>query len=108
MNRFTRVTDSSFYNYGAYDLQHKLICLEDLDGMKEEAQLAFRELQSRKMLSTCTTGQDEKGNLRSYEKVVYRSIASLACTTRGEIYEDNMSRCFVIAVDEICRAVSGC
>jgi energy-coupling factor transporter ATP-binding protein EcfA2 len=100
VKRFTRVTDSSFYNYGAYDLQNKLICLEDLDGMKEEAQLAFRELQSREMLSTSTTGQDEKGNLRSYEKVVYGPIASLACTTRGEVYEDNMSRCFVIAVDE--------
>jgi DNA primase len=24
----------------------------------------------------------------------------MACTTRGEIYEDNISRCFVIAVDE--------
>ena len=100
VKRFTRVTDSSFYNYGAYDLQNKLVCLEDLDGMKEEAQLAFRELQSREMLSTSTTGQDEKGNLRSYEKVVYGPIASLSCTTRGEIYEDNMSRCFVIAVDE--------
>jgi len=100
VKRFTRVTDSSFYNYGAYDLQNKLICLEDLDGMKEEAQLAFRELQSREMLSTSTTGQDEKGNLRAYEKVVYGPIASLACTTRGEVYEDNMSRCFVIAVDE--------
>ncbi len=100
VKRFTRVTDSSFYNYGAYDLQNKLICLEDLDGMKEEAQLAFRELQSREMLSTSTTGQDEKGNLRSYEKVVYGPIASLSCTTHGDIYEDNMSRCFVIAVDE--------
>jgi DNA primase len=100
VKRFTRVTDSSFYNYGAYDLQNKLICLEDLDGMKEEAQLAFRELQSREMLSTSTTGQDEKGNLRAYEKVVYGPIASLACTTRGEVYEDNMSRCFMIAVDE--------
>ena len=100
VKRFTRVTDSSFYNYGAYDLQNKLICLEDLDGMKEEAQLAFRELQSREILSTSTTGQDEKGNLRSYEKVVYGPISSLSCTTRGDIYEDNMSRCFVIAVDE--------
>lgn len=106
VKRFTRVTDSSFYNYGAYDLQNKLICLEDLDGMKEEAQLAFRELQSREMLSTSTTGQDDKGNLRSYEKVVYGPIASLACTTRGEIYEDNMSRCFVIAVDETMEQTS--
>jgi DNA primase len=97
---FTRVTEGSFYNYGHYDLQNKLICLEDLDGMKEEAYLAFRELQSRGMISSSTTGQDDKGNIRAYEKVVYGPIASLSCTTRGEIYEDNMSRCFVIAVDE--------
>jgi DNA primase len=100
VKRFTRVTDSSFYNYGMYDLKNKLICLEDLDGMKEEAQLAFRELQSREMLSSSTTGQDEKGNNRAYEKIVYGPIASMACTTKGEIYEDNMNRCFLIAVDE--------
>ena len=97
---FTRVTEGSFYNYGIRDLQNKLICLEDLDGMKEEAYLAFRELQSRGMISSSTTGQDEKGNIRAYEKTVYGPIASLSCTTKGEIYEDNMSRCFVIAVDE--------
>ena len=100
VKRFTRVTESSFYNYGLYDLKNKLICLEDLDGMKEEAQLAFRELQSREMLSSSTTGQDEKGNNRAYEKIVYGPIASMACTTKGEIYEDNMNRCFLIAVDE--------
>ena len=100
VKRFTRVTDSSFYNYGQYDLQNKLICLEDFDGMREEAQLAFRELQSREMLSSSTSGKDEQGNIRSYERVVYGPIASLCCTTRGQIYEDNMSRCFLIAVDE--------
>lgn len=98
--RFTRVTESSFYNYGLYDLQHKLICLEDLDGMKEEAYLAFRELQSRGMLSSSTSGKDESGNIRAFEKVVYGPIASLSATTHGEIYEDNMSRCFLVAVDE--------
>jgi DNA primase len=97
---FTRVTEGSFYNYGTKDLKNKLICLEDLDGMKEEAYLAFRELQSRGMITNSTTGQDEKGNIRAYEKTVFGPIASLSCTTRGEIYEDNMSRCFVIAVDE--------
>jgi DNA primase len=97
---FTRVTESSFYNYGMYDLQNKLICLEDLDGMREEAFLAFRELQSKGEISSSTSGKDEQGNIRAYEKVVYGPIASLACTTKGEIYEDNMSRCFLVAVDE--------
>lgn len=94
------MTEGSFYNYGKYDLQHKLICLEDLDGMKEEAQLAFRELQSKGEITSATSTKDDNGNVSASEKTVYGPIASMACTTKGEIYEDNMSRCFLIAVDE--------
>jgi len=97
---FTRVTEGSFYNYGMYDLSHQLICIEDLDGMKEEAQLAFRELQSKGVIISSTSSKDENGNVNAYERVVYGPIASMACTTKGEVYEDNMSRCFLIAVDE--------
>jgi len=74
--------------------------LEDMDGLKEEAFLAFRELQSRGMISTSTSGKDESGQIKSFVKTVKGPIASLSCTTRGAIYEDNMSRCFLIAVDE--------
>ena len=96
----TRVTDSSFYNYGEWDLVHKLVCLEDLDGLKEEAFLAFRELQSRGQLSSSTSIKDDKGNIRGMVRTVRGPIASLAATTKGDIYEDNISRCFLIAVDE--------
>jgi DNA primase len=44
VKRFTRVTESSFYNYGEYDLQNKLIVLEDADGLEEKALLAFIEV----------------------------------------------------------------
>jgi DNA primase/DNA-binding MarR family transcriptional regulator len=97
---FTRVTEGSLYNYSMYDLQNKLICIEDLDGMKEEAQFAFRELQSKGMIVSSTSTKDENGNISASEKTVYGPIASMSCTTKGEIYEDNMSRCFIIAVDE--------
>lgn len=97
---FTRVTEGSLYNYGLYDLSNQLICIEDLDGMKEEAQLAFRELQSKGVIVSSTSSKDEHGNVNAYERIVYGPIASMACTTKGEIYEDNMSRCFLIAVDE--------
>jgi DNA primase len=97
---FTRVTEGSLYNYGMYDLSHQLICIEDLDGMKEEAQLAFRELQSKGVIISSTSSKDENGNVNAYERIVYGPIASLSCTTKGEVYEDNMSRCFLIAVDE--------
>ncbi|MFT6130478.1 MAG: DNA primase [Neolewinella sp.] len=96
----TRVTDSSFYNYGREDLKQKLIVLEDLDGLKEEALLAFRELQSRGRLTSSTSIKDESGNIRGVVRTVEGPVASLAATTRGEIYEDNLSRCLIVAVDE--------
>ena len=68
--------------------------------MREEAYLAFRELQSRGMIVSSTSGKDDQGNIRAIEKTVQGPIASMSCTTKGEIYEDNMNRCFLIAVDE--------
>lgn len=96
----TRITDSSLYNYGEYELQNKLIILEDLDGLKEDAFLAFRELQSRGLLSSSTSIKDDSGNIKSQIRTVRGPITTLSATTKGEIYEDNMSRCFLVAVDE--------
>ena len=97
---YTRVTDNSFYNQDEYFFVHKLLCFEDIDGLKEDAQLAVRELQSNEILVTSTSIKDENGAIRGGERTVRGPIASLACTTKGEMYEDNVSRCFVIAVDE--------
>jgi len=97
---YTRVTDNSFYNQDEYFFAHKLLCFEDMDGLKEEAQLAVREMQSNEILVTSTSIKDENGAIRGGERTVRGPIASLACTTRGELYEDNVSRCFVLAVDE--------
>jgi DNA primase len=102
----TRVTESSFYNYGEYNLKNTLLIMEDLDGLKEEAFLAFRELQSRGMLNSQVSVKDEEGNFNTVVKTVYGPIASLSATTKGEIYEDNMSRSLVIAVDESAEQTS--
>lgn len=98
----TRVTESSLYNYPRYFLQNKLVVLEDFDGMKEEAQFAWRELQSKGEVSSSTTAKDAQGNLRSEVRIVSGPIASMVATTHGEVYEDNMGRCFLIAIDESC------
>jgi DNA primase len=100
VKRYTRVTDNSFYNQDEYFFAHKLLCFEDLDGLKEDAQLAVRELQSNEILVTSTSIKDQNGSIRGGERTVRGPIASLACTTKGEIYEDNTSRSFLIAVDE--------
>jgi hypothetical protein len=96
----TRVTDSSFYNYGREDLKNKLIVLEDLDGLREDALFAFRELQSRGRLTSSTSIKDDSGEIFAKVRTVEGPVASLAATTQGEVYEDNLSRCLVVAVDE--------
>lgn len=99
--RLTRVTESSFYNYGETELRGKLIVIEDYDGLKEEAEYAFRELQSNEEIISSTSVKDERsGDIKAMIRKVKGPIGSLSATTRSEIYEDNLSRCFVIAVDE--------
>jgi len=98
--KFTRVTENSFYNYDEFFFRNKLVCLEDIDGLKEEALFAWRELISNNQLSSSTSQKDENGNIRSAQRIVRGPMASMCATTHGQIYEDNMSRLFIIAVDE--------
>ncbi len=98
--KFTRVTENSFYNYDEYFFKGKLICLEDIDGLKEEALFAWRELISNNQLSSSTSQKDENGNIHGAQRIVRGPMASICATTHGQIYEDNMSRLFIIAVDE--------
>ncbi len=79
---------------------HKLLGFEDLDGLKEDALYAVRELISNEILVSSTTTKTEDGQLLAMEKTVRGPISSISCTTKGAIYEDNMSRVFLIAVDE--------
>lgn len=100
VKKYTRVTDNSFYNQDEYFFVNKLVCFEDMDGLKEDAQLAVRELQSNEILRTSTSLKDKNGSITGGERIVRGPIASLSCTTNGEMYEDNISRSFLIAVDE--------
>jgi len=100
VKKYTRVTDNSFYNQDEYFFVHKLVCFEDMDGLKEDAQLAVRELQSNEILISSTSIKDKNGSISGGERIVRGPIASLSCTTKGETYEDNISRSFLIAVDE--------
>jgi len=101
LRRYTRVTDNAFYNQAEDHFTRKLVCFEDLDGLREEAQLAVRELQSNEVLRSAVSVKDDRtGQITGGERVVRGPIASLACTTRGEVYEDNVSRSLVVAVDE--------
>jgi len=98
--RFTRITESSLYNWGEFDLFGKVVVIEDLDGLKEDALYALREFISNQVLRSSVTIKDKKGNNRSQHKIVKGQFSSLSATTKGETYEDNMNRSFLLAVDE--------
>ncbi len=100
VRRYTRVTEGSFYNGGEFDFVQKLLCFEDLDGLKEEALLAVRELQSNGIIRGLTSVKNELGNNNRADRIIRGPIASMSCTTKADVYEDNISRCFVVAVDE--------
>ena len=55
VKKYTRVTDNSFYNQDEYFFVNQLVCFEDLDGLKEEALLAVRELMSNEILRSSTS-----------------------------------------------------
>jgi len=98
--KLTRITEASLYNYPEDYLSGKLLGLEDLDGLGEEALYALRELISNEVLTSSTTTKTEDGRLVAMQKTVRGPVATLSCTTKGELYEDNMSRVFLVAVDE--------
>ncbi|MDB2364191.1 ATP-binding protein, partial [Flavobacteriales bacterium] len=100
MMSMTRVTSKSFYHYEDDQLVNKLMLIQDFDGLDEEAQYAFRELQSAGTISSSTVYKDRSGNITSKVKQVRSHFASLLATTKAEVYYDNMSRSLIIGVDE--------
>jgi hypothetical protein len=87
-------------SWGEFDLFQKIIIIEDLDGLKEDALYALREFISNQVLRSSVTIKDKKGNNKSSHKIVKGQFSSLSATTKGETYEDNMNRSFIIAINE--------
>lgn len=96
----TRITSKSLYYYQKDELVNKLVLIQDIDGLDEQALYAFREMQSAGNVSTSTIQKDKNGQLVSKIKEVHTHFASLIATTHAEIYFDNMSRSLVVGVDE--------
>lgn len=100
VKNLTRISSKSLYYYNEKELINKLILIQDFEGMDEQAQFAFREMQSAKFLSSSVPIKNRFGNLKSSEKTVLSHFASLIATTKAEVYYDNMSRSVVLGVDE--------
>lgn len=101
VKRYTRLSEKSFYNFGEYDLCNTLIIIEDYDGMNEEVEYAFREIQSNgSLISAISAKENDNAEIQTKDKIVRGPIASMVATTKGEVYHDNSTRVFFISVDE--------
>ena len=95
----TSLTAAAIYYFGRYDLRHKLVLIEDLDGA-EEALFPIRELQSKRKIIRTVPFKNTKGETKSIQLVVEGPVTIAGCTTKESIYEDNANRSFLIYIDE--------
>lgn len=95
----TSVSGNAFYYYVDDDLGHKLILIEDYDGVFA-ALYPIRELQSKQKISKTITVRDRNGNTRTLHLTVKGPVSIGGCTTSEHIYEDNANRSFLIYLDE--------
>ena len=95
----TSVSGNAFYYYVDDDLGHKLILIEDYDGVFA-ALYPIRELQSKQKISKTITVRDRNGNQRTLHLTVKGPVSIGGCTTSESIYEDNANRSFLIYLDE--------
>jgi hypothetical protein len=95
----TSFTSNALYYFGEYDLQHKIILIEDMDGA-ETVLYALRELISKKYIVKLVPQKDSKGVTRTTMFKVNGPVTVAGCTTQEKIYEDNANRSFLIYIDE--------
>jgi ABC-type dipeptide/oligopeptide/nickel transport system ATPase component len=95
----TSVSGNAFYYYVNDDLGHKLILIEDYDGVFA-ALYPIRELQSKQKISRTIPVRDRNGNQRTLHLTVKGPVSIAGCTTKESIYEDNANRSFLIYLDE--------
>ncbi len=95
----TALTENAFYYFDKAALGHKLILIEDLDGIWT-ALYPLRELQSKQRISKTVTIKDSSGNTKTIHLKVNGPVSIAGCTTHESIYEDNANRSFLIYLDE--------
>jgi predicted transcriptional regulator len=95
----TSLTSNALYYFGEYDLQHKVILIEDMDGA-EAVLYALRELISKQQIIKLVPVKDSKGITKTIMFKVTGPVTVAGCTTQEKIYEDNANRSFLVYIDE--------
>ena len=97
---YTRMTDQSLFYQDRHALVHKVLALEETEGLGGAA-YSLRALQSSKSLNIVTTTKDPvTGKMKTERYQVQGPVAVLSTTTSAALDEETASRFLTLTIDE--------
>jgi hypothetical protein len=97
---YTRLTSQALFYQEEGQLAHKLLALEEAEGLGEAA-YSLRALQSAKKLTVAATAKDlVSGRMQTAHYEVHGPVAVLLTTTSASLDEETASRFLTLTIDE--------
>lgn len=98
--KYTRLTDQALFYKETNSLAHKILAIEELDGMNG-AIYSIRTIQSSKKITVAYTGKDPvTGEMKTGENTVEGPLMVFITTTQVDIDGETASRFVFISIDE--------
>jgi DNA primase catalytic core len=98
--KYTRLTDQALFYKDGGSLSHKILAVEEFDGMGG-AVYSIRSIQSSKKITIAYTGKDAvTGKLKTEENTVEGPLCVFITTTRPDIDGETASRFVFLSIDE--------
>lgn len=98
--KYTRITDQALFYKGEDSLVHKIIAIEEEEGMGGAA-YSIRNIQSSKKITVAATGKDPgTGKMKTEEYTVKGPVAVMITTTAAELEGETASRFLFLTIDE--------
>ncbi|MRT59062.1 toprim domain-containing protein, partial [Enterobacteriaceae bacterium RIT693] len=98
--QYSAMTGQSLYYLGETSLQHKILAIEEEEGVRQAA-YALKLLQSDGELKIASTGKDKSsGDLVTREYKVQGPVMLMLTTTASDVDEELLNRCLVLTVNE--------
>ncbi|HMB00442.1 MAG TPA: CHC2 zinc finger domain-containing protein [Spirochaetota bacterium] len=94
---YTRITPNSLSHYPKNALRHKIMCVDELAGIDEEAFYQMRSLLSKGSMAVGYTSMDKiNSRMETLSKEVYGPISMITSTTHDELINDETRSRFLI------------
>jgi len=98
--KYTRLTDQALFYKDGGSLSHKILAVEEFDGMNG-AVYSIRSIQSSKKITIAYTGKDAvTGKLKTEENTVEGPLCVFITTTKPDIDGETASRFVFLSIDE--------